>query len=97
MGPGRAEYVRDNQITLKAMTQQAIILALLRDNGGWVNERTLIGRETEYGFLGSESKKRCRELRAKGLIEVEYRGPHREAHIRIKRNEMGKKEMILSL
>ena len=51
------------------MTQQAILLAYLKDENTWKPAPFLCARNTRFGWLGSQGDKRARELFALGLLE----------------------------
>ena len=62
------------------MTQQKIILNLLARNG-WTPSYDLIKVNTEWGFLGTSSLRRARELVAEQLIRDRDRGKYVEYNI----------------
>lgn len=52
------------------MTNKQIILKVLESHyPGWVPNYHLMSTSTPWGWIGSEGKRRCRELHAAGKIE----------------------------
>jgi len=56
------------------LSQRDIILRYLSWVNGWVFGYNLNFLKTQWGLIGSQGEKRCRELRAKGLIESRMEG-----------------------
>lgn len=50
------------------MTQKEMIKEHLAAQGGWVRGYELRGKETQFGFLGSQGDRRARELAQAGEI-----------------------------
>ena len=58
------------------MTQKKIIKMVLGED--WTPSYKLIMRETDYGWLGSQADRRCRELAEAGEIERRLNGKYVE-------------------
>ncbi len=58
------------------LSQKTIVLNYLKQRGEWVRSLELDGRQTDWGWLGSEASRRCRELHKSDLVEKERRGKY---------------------
>lgn len=58
---------------MKKLSQHELILKFVKEYGE-ITPARIGGKAWEGGFFGAESSKRCRELRAKGLLASERRG-----------------------
>ena len=54
------------------MTQKQIILAHLKDYGGWEYEFKLRAIETKYGWIGARGDRNVREMLASGELEGKF-------------------------
>lgn len=50
------------------LSHKDIILKVLRADGGWVPGYKLRGVQTQWGFIGDDGKRRCREMARNGTI-----------------------------
>ena len=68
------------------MTQTEIWLRHLNDKKEWVFNYELLGRETKFGWLGSQADKRARELapRQGDKKYFEYEGEYKQIRYMIK-------------
>jgi hypothetical protein len=55
---------------MKKITQKELIIRYLEENE-FIIPAKMGGREWNGGFFGSETPKRCRELRQEGILESE--------------------------
>lgn len=58
------------------MTQRDIILKVLRKNQAWTEGYKLVKVNTEWGWLGSDATRQCRELFTDGLIDKKREGKY---------------------
>lgn len=58
------------------MTQKLIVYNYLKQRNDWVRSLELANIVTDWGHLGSEAPRRCRDLYAEGLVEKKRDGKY---------------------
>ena len=58
------------------ISQKQIILNVLREKNDWVPSWELIMKQTKWGWLGSQAKRRAQELLVEGKISKKMEGKY---------------------